>query len=1070
MSLHFGSYKEVADAVAARIAGRQAEGDRLAAWLAQPVEVIVPSAAVGRAIASRLLELHAGGVAGIRLDTPERLALRILNAAGSFPRLATEAERRLAMRAAVRSCNDEMMQSRGIASMLERSYRDVRDRGLSLADFERKVRDSGRLRNRARTQLLIGVWKDYERFLSQMEAIDPADLLTRAADRITGGAAVRPQLLAGFYDMTGVQSRLIEALHHAGFIDAVFVPVAIDEHGVPPEPYRFAAPFAAKAARLGESGAPLGKIERHAETRRRGEDQPAAPRPSAPGPQPSITAHATKLDELRDACSQVATLLGDTDPLDLGIVARSVDPYDEALLRRFARKHGFRIAGDDSIPLKAHRLGRGIRLLLQLRERNFARTEVIELLRCGIDAGRSLNVDDLDVATRRSAIAGGTSAELAGLTVKWKPADVASYLAVVAGLERLTAPLERPLRAGVWATLLEELASHFTPASEVDLAAAQAFDAVVTTFRRASAIRTPFDLSTVLDAIDHAEVPKRIADDGEPLPEVWFGDVMKLRGRTFRHLFAVRMQDDLFPQRRTEDPLLPESDRRVLGLREVGNGRDEERLLFELLKDSATETVRFSFAATDGFGKLLRPSPLVKQLAIERDPLQRRAILHDFAKYVAELGTSTELGVILSEGDVGGCEAKDPEVESRGGRVATPSATEPGIQPRGPSPSSRLRMTPASHASSSELSPPPERDPVLLRKLQLALGAGSGSAFDGYLAPHPALVEKIRAVLSAVTPTQLEDFGECPHKFLMKAILGVRDFDDPDRDLQIDHRDKGTLDHRILERFYRELSSDELSGLAADLPELPEWAVEKLEAIVDQELSRYDAERPPFNRTLRAIERNKTKRNLRDFVALDVADLEAQRLRPQHFEYRFGPKHRHAPPDHPEPFRLDARGITLSVDGTIDRIDEGDGRYRIVDYKSGKALRHTKLDLKIDRGVRLQLALYAMAVAQFFGVEAEKVSGTIKPLVTLDLKPASFRFELADKDTVIRNTLDLFVEAILAGMFPAYPDDDACKYCPVNHSCRTRHDAEEKYAVLQQGDPQTLLARALGRSLEDAVE
>jgi RecB family exonuclease len=1050
MTLHFGSYKEVADAVAARIAGRQAEGDRLAAWIAEPVEVIVPSAAVGRAIASRLLELQAGGVAGIRLDTPERLALRILNAAGNFPRTATEAERRLAMRAAVRSCNDEMMQSRGVASMLERSYRDVRDSGLSLTDFERKVRDSGRLRNRTRTQLLIGVWKDYERFLSQMEAIDPADLLTRAADRISGGAEVRRQLLAGFYDMTGVQSRLIEALHRAGRIDAVFVPIAIDEHGVPSEPYRFAAPFAARAARLAESGAQVTA-------------NVPPPQPSALGPQPSIKAHATKLDELRDACAQVASLLAHTGPADIGITARSVDPYDEALLRRFAREHGFRIAGSESIPLKAHRLGRGIRLLLQLRERNFARTEVIELLRCGIDAGRSLNVDDLDVATRRSSIAGGTSAELAGLRVKWRPADVASYLTVVAELERLTAPLERPLRAGAWATLLEELASHFTPVSEVDLAAAQAFDAVVTTFRRAAAIRTPFDLSAVLDAIDHADVPKGVADDDERLPQVWFGDVMKLRGRTFRHLFAVRMQDDLFPQRRTEDPLLPESDRRVLGLREVGNGRDEERLLFELLKDSATDTVRFSFAATDGFGKLLRPSPLVKQLAIERDPSQRRAVLHDFAKYVAESGgnpaqeeSREELGVILSRRSA----AKDPEVESRGQDPGP--ATQAGLQPRGPSPSSRLRMTPSPT--------PPDRDPVLLRKLQLALNAGSGSSFDGYLAPHPALVEKIRAVLSAVTPTQLEDFGECPHKFLMKAILGVRDFDDPDRDLQIDHRDKGTLDHRILERFYRELSSDELSGIAADLPEIPQWAVAKLDTIVDEELTRYDAERPPFNRALRGIERNKTKRNLRDFVALDVADLEAQGLRPQHFEYRFGPKHRHAPPDHPEPFRLDARGITLSVDGTIDRIDEGDGRYRIVDYKSGKALRHTKLDLKIDRGVRLQLALYAMAVAQFFGLEAEKVSGTIKPLVTLDLKPASFRFELAEKDAVIRNTLDLFVEAILGGMFPAYPDDDACKYCPVNHSCRTRHDAEEKYAVLQQGDPQTLLARALGRTLEPSFE
>ena len=91
---------------------------------------------------------------------------------------------------------------------------------------------------------------------------------------------------------------------------------------------------------------------------------------------------------------------------------------------------------------------------------------------------------------------------------------------------------------------------------------------------------------------------------------------MKFRGRTFRHLFAVRMQDDSFPQRRTEDPLLPDSDRRLLGIREIGDGRDEERLLFQLLFDG-TGRSHFSFSSSDGFGKVLRPSQLLKNFVIE---------------------------------------------------------------------------------------------------------------------------------------------------------------------------------------------------------------------------------------------------------------------------------------------------------------------------------------------------------------------------------------------------------------------------------------------------------------------
>jgi len=103
-----------------------------------------------------------------------------------------------------------------------------------------------------------------------------------------------------------------------------------------------------------------------------------------------------------------------------------------------------------------------------------------------------------------------------------------------------------------------------------------------------------------------------------------------------------------------------------------------------------------------------------------------------------------------------------------------------------------------------------------------------------------------------------------------------------------------------------------------------------------------------------------------------------------------------------------------------------------------------------------------MAVAEIFGAEASAVSGAIKPLVVADTRPDRFAFELAQKDAGLRETLELFAAAILDGRFPAFPADDdkdfnACKYCPVNHSCRTRHDLVEKYAVLRHRDPRTLL-------------
>src|SRR5438093_705611 len=152
--------------------------------------------------------------------------------------------------------------------------------------------------------------------------------------------------------------------------------------------------------------------------------------------------------------------------------------------------------------------------------------------------------------------------------------------------------------------------------------------------------------------------------------------------------------------------------------------------------------------------------------------------------------------------------------------------------------------------------------------------------------------------------------------------------------------------------------------------------------------------------------------------------------------------------------------------GSNDRIDQGATKLRIVDYKSGKALRHVNLSDKIDRGVRLQLALYAMAVSEFFGRPLETITGAIKPLVVRGTDSDKLKFDLGAAQTRLRETLDLFVASMLRGAFPAFPNDDdneknfnSCKYCPVNHSCRTRHAEAERRLVVRYKDPRTLLEK-----------
>ncbi|MEO8033363.1 MAG: PD-(D/E)XK nuclease family protein, partial [Acidobacteriota bacterium] len=695
---------------------------------------------------------------------------------------------------------------------------------------------------------------------------------------------------------------------------------------------------------------------------------------------------------LRSACENVRALLDrGVQPEAIGIVARSLDSHDVQLLNRQAGHFGFSSTIPDTTMLVAHRIGRGVVTLLRLRERGFLRSEVMELIRDGFVTRTRLDVDAVDVRTRRAHIAGGSSSELRSIRNRAREMDdsVVLYISLIEELEAITDFAGRP-----WSEVLSKVTGMFRIETAGDGAAIAALDGVTSLLHRAERTKMRLDAGAVIDAIEQCELRGAL----QPGPTIWLGDVMKLRGRTFEHLFVIRMQDDLFPQRRVEDPLLPDIERRAAGIREIGNGRDEEHLLFHLMLNAAEASVRFSFSGTDGFGKPLRPSQLLKNFAIERDPDRRRDILHDFPRYVAERNQA-------------------------------------------PEPASRLAR------------PAPPR-----RTLQLLARAGRGGVFDGYVGPR----DRFTRALQAVSPTQLEDFGECPQKFLLKHLLGVRDLEDPEREVQINARDKGSLDHRILERFYRQLRVEELDVARHTLPRLPAALTERLEAAIDEEFDAMEAEAPAFNATVRGIERRAARRNLRDFVALDLSDLLEKGLRPRFFEYKFGPKYQAA--EHPGSFIVQTRGLPLRVDGSIDRIDTDGRHFRIVDYKSGKALRHQNLGKKLDRGVRLQLALYAMAVAEFFDAPVANVSGTIKPLISGS--PGRFEFELGEKQVALTETLDIFVAAISSGIFPAFPNEgertddfDSCKYCPVNHSCRTRHDLDEKVAIRAARDPRTLLMR-----------
>jgi len=124
----FVPYREIAREVALRLTAAREGRDPLSPW---DEEVIAPSRGMAEAISAELLTRLPHGVAGLRLHSLEDLAGRI----GDRSRVASDAERRVAMRMASRGIDDPVLNSRGVASMLERSYRDLRDSGIRCPPF-----------------------------------------------------------------------------------------------------------------------------------------------------------------------------------------------------------------------------------------------------------------------------------------------------------------------------------------------------------------------------------------------------------------------------------------------------------------------------------------------------------------------------------------------------------------------------------------------------------------------------------------------------------------------------------------------------------------------------------------------------------------------------------------------------------------------------------------------------------------------------------------------------------------------------------------------------------------------
>jgi RecB family exonuclease len=338
-------------------------------------------------------------------------------------------------------------------------------------------------------------------------------------------------------------------------------------------------------------------------------------------------------------------------------------------------------------------------------------------------------------------------------------------------------------------------------------------------------------------------------------------------------------------------------------------------------------------------------------------------------------------------------------------------------------------------------------DPVLARGVA-SRHARAGSAltrFDGRVDPR-----WVRTPADGVpqSPTALETYATCPRRYFFSRVLGLRPDDRPEDAIRLRPVDKGTTVHAILERFVdEELDRTPEDRIEPGDPWHAHGGTARLERIADEELARAESAGITGKALLWRLDRATIVRELAAFLRADDGHRADGGLTPDAVEVRFGfdepgsdtgtqPGSETATPEIALP-----GGRVLRFRGVIDRVDRAvDGSTVVLDYKTGSSHGADRLvGDPLDRGRRLQLAVYGLAAQARFG------DVPVKSAYWFVSERGRFEQRGYDLDAGVRQRLDEVVRVLVSGidqgLFPARPGEmtngvfENCRFCDFQDVC-----------------------------------
>jgi ATP-dependent helicase/DNAse subunit B len=477
--------------------------------------------------------------------------------------------------------------------------------------------------------------------------------------------------------------------------------------------------------------------------------------------------------------------------------------------------------------------------------------------------------------------------------------------------------------------------------------------------------------------------------------------VQRARGISFEALFVLGMNEKVFPRLIREDPFLSDSARSALaqatGCR-LGcklAGYEEERLLFELVREAATSRLYLLSQRSDEEGKALIPSVYLQELQRSLPNLKParlpRALAEKFEIWSPTTWTPKELSLLLNRA------ALNPQ----------PFYAALGWNTR------EFHWLLASHQALEALKP----------------GVG----------PHDGLVRNAAALTATLqhgfSPTGLESLAECPFQYYAGHVLQLEVEEDFAPGGEPTPQALGTLIHRSLQLFYEsnrdtKLPTDEAAMLAR--------LDEAIEACFKESKEKLASVYPLSLQASKML----IRQYLCEFLKDDLKGCLTLGYRPIWFEQslegpvpQLGKGHLF----HGKPDRIDVRKEAGSV------------QVRVVDYKSGRPKASTgRLETMLIRGKFLQLPIYLGLVKAFakkrLGRKVEAVEAVLRSVrpteeETVD-KSLGSGFWKDPSAVILAENVHELIRLVGSGRFyiePSTGEWGYCARCDFARICRKEH-------------------------------